>query len=201
MKFNVILFDGFETLDAMGPVEVIGNKLEELYEIGYYSEKGGLVMSQQNMEVMTRPLGEIVPGGGILIPGGLGTRREAQNTLFIERLRQLCISAKYVLTVCTGSGLLAKTGLLKGIRATSSKVAFEWASEQDTDVVWIRKARWVVDGKYYTSSGVSAGMDMAFGFISDTIGPETARKVAYYIEYIWNKDRESDPFWEGKLPQ
>ena len=200
MKCNVILFDGFETLDAMGPVEVIGNGLVKMYEMGYYSENGGIVTSQQNTQVVTKPFDEVEPDGVLLIPGGMGTRGKSQDAVYIEKLKKLCVSAKYVLTVCTGSALLAKTGLLKGRRATSNKIAFSWASDQDHDVVWVRKARWVVDDKYYTASGVSAGIDMAFGFMSDIAGSETAKRVAAYIEYIWNEDSENDPFWEGKMP-
>ena len=59
---------------------------------------------------------------------------------------------------------------------------------------WIRKARWVADGKYYTSSGVSAGMDMTLGFISDVHGEKTAQEICKYTEYIWNKDMADDPF-------
>lgn len=90
--------------------------------------------------------------------------------------------------------MLAKTGLIKGHKATTNKLAFDWVTEQDKEVQWIRKARWVNDGKYYTSSGVSAGIDMTLGFISDVNGIEVAEKIARGIEYIWNKDKENDPF-------
>jgi putative intracellular protease/amidase len=199
MKFSVILFDGFQTLDAFGPIEVFG-KLEKFYEIGCYSENGGIVTSSQKTRIETRPFSEIEPGGIILIPGGFGTRPLAENAAYIEKLKALCEQAKYVLTVCTGSGLLAKTGLIRGKRATSNKISFDWAISQDADVLWVRKARWVTDGKYYTSSGVSAGIDMSLGFVADTAGADIAKKVAYAMEYIWNEDRENDPFMEGRMP-
>lgn len=59
-----------------------------------------------------------------------------------------------------------------------------------------KKARWVVDDKYYTSSGVSAGMDMTLGFISERQGVEFARKLAYTIEYNWVEDKDEDRFFE-----
>ena len=61
-------------------------------------------------------------------------------------------------------------------------------------VNWIQKARWVVDGKFYTSSGVSAGMDMALGFISDQYGLASAKQIALDIEYLWNDDKDEDIF-------
>lgn len=196
MKFNVILFDGFETLDAMGPVEVFGALAEavEGHELEYYSEKGGIATSAQNVRVQTLSLSMIEAGGVLLIPGGTGTRREAANGHFLRSTEALCGEAQYVLTVCTGSGLLAKTGLLDGRRATSNKIAFNWAMEQGPRVQWVRRARWVRDGKYYTSSGVSAGIDMALGFVSDTMGEPVAEKIARGIEYVWNRDPENDPF-------
>ena len=61
---------------------------------------------------------------------------------------------------------------------------------------WIKKARWVVDGKYYTSSGVSAGIDMAFGFLKDMYGLDFAKNVAFQIEYSWQEDKDFDNFSE-----
>ena len=65
---------------------------------------------------------------------------------------------------------------------------------QDAEVEWIRSARWVVDGKFYTSSGVSAGIDMSLGFVRDQLGFETARKLATTMEYRWTENAEDDPF-------
>jgi transcriptional regulator GlxA family with amidase domain len=193
MRFNVILFENFETLDVFGPVEVIG-KLDQHYEIEFYSEDGGTVRSSQNARVQSIPLANIEEGGIVLIPGGFGTRKEVDNGAFIEALRRIANDSQFVLTVCTGSALLAKTGLLSGRRATSNKIAFDWVVEQDRGVLWERKARWIRDDKYYTSSGVSAGIDMALGFVGDRLGLETAERISRGIEYLWNRDAEYDPF-------
>ena len=61
-------------------------------------------------------------------------------------------------------------------------------------VNWIKRARWTVDDKYYTSSGVSAGMDMTLGFLSDIHGIEFARKIAFEIEYNWTEQKDNDNF-------
>jgi len=193
MRFNVILFENFETLDVFGPVEVIG-KLDQYYEIEFYSEDGGTVRSSQNAKVQSVPLTKIEEKGIVLIPGGFGTRKEVDNGPFIEALRSIANGAQFVLTVCTGSALLAKTGLLSGRRATSNKMAFDWVVEQDISVLWKRKARWIRDYKYYTSSGVSAGIDMTLGFVGDCHGIETAERISRGIEYLWNRDSGYDPF-------
>jgi len=89
--------------------------------------------------------------------------------------------------------LLGKTGLLEGKKATGNKLVFDWI-EKSSSAIWIKKARWVKDGKFYSSSGVSAGMDMTLGFIRDIHGDKTAQDICKYIEYIWNDDADNDPF-------
>lgn len=61
-------------------------------------------------------------------------------------------------------------------------------------VNWQPSARWVVDGKFYTASGVSTGIDMALGFVHDLYGDEEARNICSQIEYLWNDDPHNDPF-------
>lgn len=190
----VLLFDGFETLDVFGPVEILG-RLTDHYRVSFYSEKGDTIRNEHGLSVLSRPLREIAGGTDVfLIPGGPGVRREVDNKLLTDRIRTIADGSGYVLTVCTGSSLLAQTGLLNGRKATSNKRVFNWATSFGDDVNWQREARWVVDGKYYTSSGVSAGMDMTLGFIRDRHGEEFARTVARHMEYEWNEDSAVDHF-------
>ena len=193
VSFNVILFDDFETLDAFGPVEIVG-KMPKEYKLNYFSINGETVLSSQQISVNTLSFSQMDTSGVLLIPGGMGTRKLVDDNVFINHLKILSQDALYVLTVCTGSALLAKTGLLQGKNATSNKLAFDWVCENGTSVNWVKKARWVRDDKYYTSSGVSAGMDMTLGFVCDIHGEKTAHDICRYIEYIWNKDKNNDPF-------
>ena len=190
---NVVLFDDFETLDVFGPVEVIG-RLPGAYRLGFYSLGGGLVASAQNVRVHTLPSSEADPSGVLLVPGGRGTRSLVDDPDFTARLLELAQQASYILAVCTGAALLARTGVLDGRRATSNKLAFDWVTSTRPQVDWVRRARWVKDGTVYTSSGVSAGIDMALGFIADRHGVEIAQGIANHIEYVWNPDAGDDPF-------
>lgn len=192
MDVNILLFDNFETLDAFGPVEVFG-RIEE-YRLRYVSFTGGTVVSKQGIRVLTEDINDADHNGILLIPGGQGTRSLVNDVKFIEKLSDAAMESKYCLTVCTGSALLAKTGLLNNKRATSNKKAFEWVKSINTDVLWIKEARWVVDQKYYTSSGVSAGIDMALGFVSEIFGMDKVQEITEHIEYIWNSDQYNDPF-------
>lgn len=194
MKVLVVLFDNFETLDVFGAVEILG-RLSEYFEIDYYSLEGGIKHSTQKVSILTKKLDAINEKPDILlIPGGKGTRTEIDNKELIGQIRHLSNQSKYVLTVCTGSVLLAKTKLLDGKIATSNKRAFDWVMSSRKEVKWKRKARWTVNGKYYTSSGISAGMDMTLGFVNDILGSDTSTRIAGEMEYEWNSDPENDNF-------
>ncbi len=191
MNVDVLLFRDFETLDAFGPVEILGSVPG--FSMRCVSTNGGMVVSAQGVRVWTEPLGE---GSAevLLVPGGMGTRRLVGDGAYLQRLKAAAERSAHVLTVCTGSALLAATGLLDGLEATSNKRAFDWVVSVRPGVWWVPRARWVVDGKYYTSSGVSAGMDMALGFLEDRLGRERAEEAARRIEYLWNADGSEDPF-------
>jgi transcriptional regulator GlxA family with amidase domain len=172
--------------------------LEPAPDIQFLSLAGGIVHSSQQVPVQTREWRSATVGEEdiLLVPGGPGIRTEGANEAFLKILRTLAPQSCFTLSVCTGSYLLAKAGLLNGRRATSNKRLFPFVSQQNNLVEWIKKARWVKDGNIYTSSGISAGMDMALGFIADQYGRETAEAIANRIEYVWNDDREFDPFSE-----
>jgi putative intracellular protease/amidase len=192
MDVNILLFTDFETLDAFGPVEVLGH-IEE-YRLRYISVTGGTITSRQGIKTITEDIKDADPYGILLIPGGQGTRSLVTDVEFIEKLSDMVMKSEYCLTVCTGSALLAKTGLLDNKKATSNKKAFEWVKSINTNVSWIGRARWVADQKFYTSSGVSAGIDMTLGFVAERFGLEKAQKIAKHIEYVWNSDPHNDLF-------
>lgn len=192
MDIYFLFFENFETLDIFGPIEIL-SRIDNA-TLHYISLQGGLIKSRQGYAIKTVSTIECRPNSVLVIPGGQGTRKLVNDDIFISKLRTLCQSAEYVLSICTGSVLLAKTGELDNRKATSNKKAFEWVQSVSSNVNWIRKARWVVDGKYFTSSGVSAGMDMALGFVNDIYGIDKATEVARDIEYIWNTNKNTDCF-------
>lgn len=194
MDLLVLLFNEFETLDVFGPVEILG-KLEDIKNIRFISVNGGTIISSQQVPVVTTNFTSFESRDYIfLVPGGIGTRKEVNNIEILNVIKHLSKEAKFIFSVCTGSALLAKTGMLDGKEATTNKRAYNWVIQQNLNVKWIKEARWVKDGNIYTSSGVSAGIDMALGFISDNFGIEKAEEIATGIEYTWNKNSKEDIF-------
>ena len=185
MDINILLFDDFEVLDVFGPVEILA-KINE-YNLKYYSINGGNIKSAQDTIIVTDNINIADQKGILVIPGGRGTRTLVNNSTFISILKAAVQESIYCLAICTGSALLAKTGLLDGRNATSNIKAFDWVKSTNQNVNWIENTRWVVDNKYYTSAGVSAGMDMTLGFIKDRFDKQTALEVAEYIEYTWDQ--------------
>lgn len=194
MHISIILYPDFETLDVFGPVEIFGKVPD--WKMQFYSRDGGLISNRDGVQIATEsfntmPQSEI---DTLFIPGGTGARTLILEADYINQLKQMAQKSRYVLTVCTGSALLAKSGLLDGKRATSNKLSFEWVKTSSLQTQWIEKARWVTDGKYYTSSGISAGMDMALAFVQDRAGETVARQIATRIEYRWQQDSQQDEF-------
>jgi transcriptional regulator GlxA family with amidase domain len=199
---GVVLFPGFEVLDVYGPLEMFAALADRpdgraggRVEISMLAENPGAVPSSQGpSSVADAALADARGPDVLLVPGGWGTRREAENAAFIGALARQCGDARFVAGVCTGSALLARAGVLDGKSATTNKRAFAWVASQGPRVNWVAQARWVEDGKYFTSSGVTAGMDMALGLIAHVFGRDASVGIAQGAEYEWHEDKGWDPF-------
>ena len=193
LSIGVVLFHDFELLDVFGPLQMLG-MLPEHFEICMTAQNGGIVTSRQG----PKSVAEYDFGSGqfdvLLVPGGMGTRQQVDNPVLLDWLHNQSAGTQYVTSVCTGSALLARAGLLDGLRATTNKKAFDWVVTQGDKVNWQKQARWVEDGKFFTASGVSAGIDMSLALIARLLGQETAEQAARWAEYEWHQDPDRDPF-------
>lgn len=191
---GVLLFTDFELLDVFGPLEVFGHA-QDLFRIVTVAERAGPVASTQGPRaVADHGLDDCPPLDVLLVPGGMGTRREVGNARLLGWLTARARSAELVTSVCTGAALLARAGVLDGRRATSNKRAFQWVTDQGPAVTWVRQARWVDDGNVVTSSGVSAGIDMALYVVERLAGADVRERLAIGMEYEWHPDPSHDPF-------
>ncbi len=191
---GALVFEGFELLDLYGPLEMFGIAGEE-FELRIVAETAGAVASKQGPRAAVDDL--FADGRRydlLLVPGGMGTRREVDNAALTGWIADQAKTATLVMSVCTGAALLARAGLLDGRQATTNKLAFRWVESQGPQVRWQPVARWVEDGDVMTSSGVSAGIDMSLAAIARLLGRERAHEIAVFAEYHWQEDASVDPF-------
>ncbi|ORY61748.1 class I glutamine amidotransferase-like protein [Pseudomassariella vexata] len=208
-KYGVLLFPGFQALDVFGPLDIL-NILSK-----YHRPKPmDLVVVAATLDPVSTTVSDaefgqrIVPTHTfdtapedievLLVPGGMGTREDAIAGPAIAYVKKIFPKLRYLLTVCTGSALVAQAGLLEGKRATTNKTVWKWATAQGPNVDWVLEARWVTDNNIWTSSGISAGIsagiDMMYAFVSAMYGEETAQDIADVSEYRRNTDPTDDPF-------
>lgn len=194
-RVSIVLFEGFEVLDVFGPVELLSHASG--IDIEFVGPSARLVRSAQGVRIECPLSYEDLSNGRIdilLVPGGPGTRTLVDDEVFLSWLSAAGAKAQLVTSVCTGSALLAKAGLLEGYRATGNKVAFEWTRTFGTTVAWQPRARWVEDRDRWTSSGVAAGMDMTAALIASLLGTEARDEALAKAEYTAHTDASADPF-------
>jgi transcriptional regulator GlxA family with amidase domain len=191
---GIVLYKNFELLDVCGPAEMFGNVGRAL-RIVMVAEEAGPVRSTQGIKVVADyGFADCPQLDLILVPGGSGTLNQLRNKALLDWLKERSSRAELVTSVCSGAAVLAKAGLLDGRPATTNKQYYSVCTSPGPKVKWIKEARWVDDGAIVTSSGVSAGMDMALHVIARLYGADTAQKIANGTEYVWNKDPHTDPF-------
>lgn len=190
---GAIVFPGFQALDLWGPVEVFGDCAPAVRPLLIGPGLEPLASAQGPKVVADHTFEEAPRLDLLLIPGGHVQALKTNQTV-LDWIRTRAEDAELVMSVCNGADLLAHTGLLTGRRATTNKALFRSISATHPQVNWIPQARWVEDGKYVTSSGISAGIDMAFGVIARLAGPTVADGLAIHIEYLRHHDPTWDPF-------
>ncbi len=189
-----LVFPGFQTLDFFGPIEMLGDVGDEI-EIVTVAKSGKPVPSYHGQKIVVDSLlSEKNDYDLLLIPGGDSALIEAEDEELMQWIREASENAERVMAVCTGTVLLGMAGVLDGRKATTNKLDFTDTVHLAPRVDWVREARWVEDGKFFTSSGVSAGMDMALAVVADLFGMDQADKTARSCEYSWHKDATWDPF-------
>lgn len=189
-----LVFPGFETLDYFGPIEMLGGFGKETEIITVAKESAPVPSCHGQRIVVDKTLSEKNDYDLLLIPGGDSALVEGKDEDLLQWIREASENAERVMGVCTGTVLLGMAGVLDGRKATTNKMDFTSTIHLAPHVNWVKKARWVEDGKFFTSSGVSAGMDMALAVMADLFGMEMAERLALGCEYEWHKDANRDPF-------
>ena len=190
---GVLLFPGFESLDAYGPIEMFGS-CDAIRIITIAQSKDPVPSTQGPKTLIDCTLDAVGDLDWLLVPGGAGARREVGHQALLAWIRHQVPTLELVMSVCTGAAILAAAGILDGRSATTNKRAFSWVAGHGPKVQWIREARWVEDGQFATSSGVSAGMDMSIAIIKRYFGVDEGLRISQRAEYEPRLDSTDDPF-------
>src|SRR5918992_1759740 len=179
MEIAIALYDGVTALDAVGPYEPL-SRMPGWTTKFVAAEAGPKMSDTQSLALVAAYSVDDVPSPDIVvIPGGEGSRRESGDEL-LDWIRATHESTKWTTSVCTGSLLLGKAGVLEGLRATSHWVWLERLREYGAEPTLERVGE---QGKVITAAGVSSGIDMALHLIQLEAGKEVAQAIQLSIEY------------------
>ncbi|CAL3962895.1 hypothetical protein PZA11_000072 [Diplocarpon coronariae] len=211
-RFGYVLFPGFQALDVFGPLDalnllsltrninltLIAETLEPVHtdRLEWLASASNATFGEAIVPTHTF---DTAPADidVLVVPGGLGVR--AQDPLLdpsIEFVRTRYPTVKYLISVCTGAVIASRAGVLDGKCATTNKKAWAQTIVWGPKVKWVAEARWVQDGNVWSSSGVSAGIDLIIAFIASVFGEEDAMTVTNAMEYRRQTNSRDDPFAE-----
>ena len=187
-RVAILIFDDVEVLDFCGPFEVFSvTRTPEgtrYFDVVTVAEQAEPVIARNGLSVNpTFSIHDCPKPDIILVPGGQGTRREMHNPVLIDWIRQQDSGTELTLSVCTGSLMLAKAGLLDGLAATTHWGALDLLRETAPSTTVQDDARYVDNGRIVTSAGVSAGIDMSLHVVERLLGPEIAAQTARHMQY------------------
>lgn len=194
---GIFIFDDVEVLDFAGPFEIFAVAGKQGGKEGYFdvftvaekpkiAARNNLIIEPTyTFENCPTPDILLIPGGGGYKPDGtpFGTRREMHNEKLLDWVKVMNGKVELLLSVCTGSLILAKAGLLEGLKATTHFKAVEQMREAAPNTTLLPEERWVDNGRIILSAGVSAGIDMSLYVLSKLLGKEVANETAEYIQY------------------
>ena len=181
-KIGLLVFDDFQLLDMAGPTSVFEMPIRGMdpapYEFTLYSRHGGSVRASCGVRVHTEPLAERMALDTLIISGGEGTRTAMHDGALLTAIRSLSKRTRRTTSVCSGAFLLAAAGLLDGRKATTHWRRCPDLTRRFPNVQVQADRIYVRDDKFWTSAGISAGIDLALALVEDDLGEEVARKAA-----------------------
>lgn len=185
---GIMLFDGVEELDAVGPWEVLAywarNSPEDGWQVVTFGRNAGDVHCAKGLVIRAEHSWASIPPLDVLVlPGGQGTRPLLNDPEVLDWIRRLRDNGTLMTSVCTGSLVFAAAGILNGRPATTYWDELELLKRLDPTIELRPTERWVDSGEVITASGVSAGIDMALHLVRRLAGEERAREVRRGIQY------------------
>ncbi len=190
---GILIFDQVEVLDVAGPFEVFSvTRLNEMrrfedtspFRIILIAESLDQVSAIGGLRLTPDVTFEECPELDLLlVPGGMGTRQEVNNTTLINWILRKASRTGLTASVCTGSSILGKAGLLDGRNATTHWRAFDFLSSCSPKAHIKKNVQFTLNEPIFTSAGVAAGIDLALRIVSHFFGPKIGQATARHMEY------------------
>jgi len=181
-SIGVLLFDGFQLLDAAGPIGVFEMPTRGMspppYRLTVYSLDGGPVRSSCGVAMLTEAAPPKLKLDTLIVSGGEGTREAYTDERMLAAIRDLSSRTRRTCSVCSGAFLLAAAGLLKGRRATTHWRRSAQFQRAFPDTRLVADRIYTQDGKFWTSAGITAGIDLALALVEDDLGEDVSRRAA-----------------------
>jgi transcriptional regulator GlxA family with amidase domain len=214
-SFGLLLFPQFEILDVAGPVEalnclarfpgfedmklsIVSRTLEPLNPGPVAPDTKGCNFIGVQQWIPTHTYKDAPPLDCLIVPGGFGVEKDVDDAVaFIRDTycgRDGHPPLQYLISVCNGTTLLARSGVLDGKTATTSKMEWEKVTALGRKTNWIAKARWVADGNIWTTSGVSAGLDGVVAWMHSLLPKDVVNRITEIMEYSPVESADNDPF-------
>ena len=189
---GILIFDDVEILDVAGPFEVFSvTRLNDEQRLQQSSPFKVYLIAEKNKQIIAIGGLRLTPDVTIsecpeldllIIPGGWGTRKESKNRILIKWISNQFTKDRLIASVCTGSSLLGKAGLLDGRDATTHWRAFDFLQESAPKARILKNVRFTLTEPIFTSAGVSAGIDLALRIVSHFFGTEVGQTTARQME-------------------
>ncbi len=198
-KIGFICFDNFQSLDLVGPMEVFAQAKHfntPQYKLHILSENGGTVRASSGLEIQTQRLKSINPLDTLIVIGGDGVYTAIKSKRLIQYVTKQAAKARRVVSICSGTFMLAEAGLLNGKKATTHwKVCDKFRShypdiELEPDAIFVR------DGNITTSAGVTAGMDLSLSLVEEDMNRDTAMSIARMLVIYYRRAGGQSQFSE-----
>jgi putative intracellular protease/amidase len=177
---GIYVYDGMFSLDALGPYQVFRSAALNTFLIAKH--KGNITMSNGITVTVDKSIDDVKQLDVLLIPGGAdATARQTVDAELLDWIRKIDRTTIYTASVCTGAWILGAAGLLQDKQATTHWYrAEEMLAKYGAD---FEQKRWVRDGKFWTSAGVTAGLDMALALVDHLYGKDYTQAVMLDLEY------------------
>lgn len=187
----ILVFDEVEVLDFAGPFEVFGITAElndyQHFKVSLVAQEDRLIRAVNGLRIQPDYTFTTCPPVDILVvAGGSGTRQEMENEELLRWVKDASDGAQIVLSICSGARILARAGLLSGLRVTTHHEVLDHLRELAPDADVLADVRFVDTGRIITTGGISAGIDGSFHVVERLLGPSVAASTAAYMEYDWH---------------